>query len=263
MIRSTFLAVALALTSCAMQPTVPANVRSELVPTGVLRAGLNFGNPVIVQKDSGGGDPRGVGPDLARELARRLGVPITYVPYETAGKLADGAKQGAWDVAFLAIDPERATDIAFTSPYVQIEGTYLVRKDSPLRSVGEVDREGVRVAVGNKTAYDLFLSRNMKSAELVRAPTSSAAIDVFVKDRLDAAAGVKQPLATAARNDSTLRVLDGNFMVIRQAAGVPKGRAAAARYFNDFIEEMKASGFVARALDRSGNGDVTVPPPGR
>jgi polar amino acid transport system substrate-binding protein len=129
--------------------------------------------------------------------------------------------------------------------------------------VGDVDRKGVRVAVGNKTAYELFLTRNMKNAELVRSPTSLAAIDQFVNDRLDAAAGVKQPLVSAARKNPGLRVMDGNFMVIRQAAGVPRGREAAARYFNDFIEEMKASGFVARALEKSGNGDVTVPPPGK
>ena len=266
MIRPTLLAAGFMPASCAMQPSatpVPANVRSELAPSGTLRAGINLGNPVIAQKDAGGGAPQGVGPELARELARRLGVPITYVTYETAGKLADGAKQNAWDVAFLAIDPERATDIAFTAPYVQIEGSYLVRKDSPLKSVGDVDRKGVRVAVGDKTAYDLFLTRNMKNAELVRSPTSLAAIDQFVNDRLDAAAGVKQPLVSAAQKNPGLRVMDGNFMVIRQAAGVPRGREAAARYFNDFIEEMKASGFVARALEKSGNGDVTVPPLGR
>ncbi len=266
MIRPTLLLAGLALAACATMQTplsAPPAAKAELAPTGVLRAGINLGNPVIAQKDPAGGDPHGVGPDLARELAKRLGVPIAYVTYDTAGKLADGAKQGVWDVAFLAIDPERATDITFTAPYVQIEGTYLVRKDSPLKSPSEVDRNGIRVAVGNKTAYDLFLTRNLKVAELVRSPTSLAAIDQFVNDRLDAAAGVKQPLVVAARNNPALRVMDGNFMVIRQAAGVPRGRDAAAAFFNDFIEEAKASGFVARALEKSGNGDVTVPPPGK
>jgi polar amino acid transport system substrate-binding protein len=267
MIRaSLFIAASLALASCAMQPSstpVPANVRAELAPSGTLIAGINYGNPVIVQKDPAGGPPQGVGPELARELARRLGVPIRYVTYDTAGKLADAAKEKAWDVGFLAIDPQRATDITFTAPYVQIEGTYLVRRDSPLKSIADVDKKGVRIAVGNKTAYDLFLTRNVKEAELVRAPTSLAAIDQFMKDKLDAAAGVKQPLVWAAEKNPGLRVIDGNFMVIRQAAGVPRGREAAARYFNDFIEEMKASGFVARALEKSGNGDVTVPPPGK
>jgi polar amino acid transport system substrate-binding protein len=267
MIRSTLLLVAgFVLAACAMQPsspTAPSAIRTELAPSGTLRAGINLGNPVIAQKDPAGGAPHGVGPDLARAFAKRLGVPIAYVTYDTAGKLADGAKQDAWDVAFLAIDPERAADIAFTAPYVQIEGTYLVRKDSPLKAIGEVDRKGIRVAVGNKTAYDLFLTRNLKNAELVRSPTSLTAVEQFVNDKLDAAAGVKQPLVWAAQKNPGLRVMDGNFMVIRQAAGVPRAREAGARYFNDFIEEMKASGFVARALDKSGNGDVTVPPPGR
>jgi polar amino acid transport system substrate-binding protein len=263
MIRSILLCASLGLAACAVPPVpsaVPPDVRAELVPTGTLRAGINYGNPVIAQKDPAGGAPQGVGPELARELARRLGVPISYVTYDTAGKMADGARLGSWDVAFLAIDPERASEISFTAPYVQIEGTYLVRKDSPLKSVGEVDRKGMRVAVGDKTGYDLFLTRNLKTAELVRAPTSLAAIELFVTDSLDAAAGVKQSLVMAAQGNPGLRVMDGNFMLIRQAAGVRKGRDAAARYFSAFIEETKASGFVARALQKSGNGDVTVPP---
>lgn len=266
MIRPLLIAAGLALASCAMSPSatpVPANVRNELAPSGTLIAGINYGNPVIVQKDPAGGPPQGVGPELARELARRLGVPITYVTYDTAGKLADAAKQKAWDVGFLAIDPERASDIAFTAPYVQIEGTYLVRKDSKLKAIGDVDKKGVKIAVGNKTAYDLFLTRNIKEAELVRSPTSLTAIDDFLGGKVDTVAGVKQPLVGVAAKNASHRVMDGNFMVIRQAAGVPRGREAAAKYFNDFIEEMKASGFVARALEKSGNGDVTVPPPGR
>src|SRR5437764_5381679 len=153
--RRTFVLLAgRALASCAMTPSVDDDLRREFAPTGTLRAGINLGNPVIAQKDPAGGAPRGVGPDLARELAKLLGVGITYVTYDTAGKLADGAKLGAWDVAFPAIDPERAQEIAFTPPYVQIEGTYLVRKDSKLARLEDVDRAGVRVSVGLKTAYD-------------------------------------------------------------------------------------------------------------
>jgi len=170
------LAASLLLQGCAMKPNVPDSLVREFAPTGTLRAGINYGNPVIVQKDPSGGAPRGVGPDLARELAQRLGVGIAYVTYDTAGKLADGVRQDAWDVAFLAGEPERAKEIAFSPPYVQIEGTYMVRKDSPLKSVGDVDRKGTRVAVGNKTAYDLYLTRNLKQAELVRSPTSLDAI---------------------------------------------------------------------------------------
>ena len=235
-------------------------LRSEFAPTGVLRAGINLGNPVIAQRDAHGGNPRGVGPSLAAALARGLGVPVHYVVYETAGKLADGAKDGAWDVAFLAIDPARAVDIEFTAAYVHIEGTYMVPRDSVLRDVADCDREGMKIAVGLKTAYDLFLARELKHAQLVRAESSAAAIELYLKGGLDAVAGVRQPLEAAAAKHSGLRVMPGSFMVIRQAAGVPRGRPAAARYLGDFIEEAKASGFVAGALRESGVADVTVAP---
>jgi polar amino acid transport system substrate-binding protein len=261
MIRSfLFLAGAAVLASCAMQTPVTSQLRSEMAPKGVLRAGVNFGNPVIAQKDPAGGEPRGVGPELARELARRLGVGIEYVTFDTAGKMADAVKQGAWDVAFLAGDPERANEIAFSAAYVQIEGTYMVRKDSPLKRIEDFDRKGVRIAVGNKTAYDLYLTRALKNAELVRAATSLAAIDEFQAKSLDAVAGVKNPLMAVAAKDPGLRVIEGNFMVIGQASGVPRGRDAAARYLSDFIEEAKASGFVANALKNSGVTDATVAP---
>lgn len=244
-----------------MQPTASDSLRHEFAPTGTLRAGINLGNPVIAQKDADGGAPRGVGPELARELAKRLGVGITYVTYDTAGKLADGVRSDAWDVAFLAGEPERAQEIAFSPPYAQIEGTYMVRHDSPLRRAADVDAQGTRVAVGNKTAYDLFLTRNLKHAELARFPTSLVAIDAFDKqsEKLDAVAGVRQTLVMAAAKRQGVRVMDDAFQVIRQASGVPKGRDEAARYLSAFIQEMKANGFVRRALEASGNGDVTVP----
>jgi len=238
-----------------------ATIVSELAPSGVLVAGINLGNPVIAQRDPDGGDPRGVGPDLARELARRAGVPIRFVTYETAGLLADAVKQGAWDVAFLAIDPERANDIEFSAAYVHIEGAYLVPADSPLRSIEDVDREDVRIAVGRKTAYDLYLTRNVKHAQLVRCDSSQAAIDQFVAQKLEAVAGVKQPLAAHAQENTGLRMLAGSFMLIRQASGVPKGRPAARRYLAAFIEEAKASGLVARALAKSGLDGVSIAPP--
>jgi polar amino acid transport system substrate-binding protein len=209
-------------------------LRAEFAPSGTLVAGTNFGNPVIAQRDPSGGEPRGVGPSLARELARRLGVPIRYAVYDTAGKMADAAKEGAWDVAFLAVDPARATDIGFSAPYVLIEGTYLVRGDSPFRSVDDVDREGVRIAVADKSAYHLFLMRHVQRAGLV----------AFAKD-------------------SSVRLVDGAYMSIGQAAGVPRTRANAASYLRDFIEEAKASGFVARALAESGIHDATVAPAAR
>lgn len=246
------------MSSAAANSPVPAALREELAPGGVLRVGTNFGNPVIAQADPAGGDPRGIGPALARELARRLGVPVRYVAYDTAGSMADAVKQDAWDVAFLAVDPARAEDIAFSAPYVDIEGTYLVREDSPLRRVEDFDRAGLRVAVAARSAYDLFLTRHIRHAELVRLPTSHAAIEEFLAGRTDAAAGVKNPLAAAARQNPGVRVIEGAFMTIGQAAGVPKARTAAARFLHTFIEEQKANGFVARALRDSGVTDAKV-----
>ncbi|HUP97813.1 MAG TPA: ABC transporter substrate-binding protein [Usitatibacter sp.] len=264
MLRIVAVAVSLLLSACASAPRfpeVPAAVRSEFAPSGTLLVGVNFGNPVIMQKDPAGGAPRGVGADLARELARRLGVPVRYVTFDAAGKAADALKERAIDISFLAVDPVRAADIDFSAPYVDIEGTYLVRRDSPLRAIGDVDREGIRVAVGDKSAYDLYLTRALKNAKLVRAPTSNAAIEVFMAQKLEAAAGVKNPLVEAAAKDPSLRVIEGNFMVIGQASGIPRGRPAAAQYLRDFIEEAKASGFVARSLAASGITDAKVSAP--
>jgi polar amino acid transport system substrate-binding protein len=240
--------------------TVTPELRKEFAPTGTLVAGVNFGNPVIAQQDPAGGEPRGVGPELARELARRLGVPIKYVVYDTAGKMADAGKQGAWDVAMLAVDPARAKDISFSEPYVLIEGTYMVRANSPLTRVEEFDRKGLRISVALKSAYDLYLTREIKNAELVRVATSQQAIDDFVAGKVDVVAGVRQPLNTTARKVSGLRVIEGSYMSIGQASGVPNGRPNAARYLRDFIEEMKASGFVARKLRESGITDAKVAP---
>ena len=224
------------LGACATANMVRPEVVKDLAPTGKLRAAINFGNPVLAQKDPATGEPRGVSVDLARELGRRLALPVELITYDAAGKVFDALKTGAWDIAFLAIDPARATEISFTAPYVVIEGTYLVPADSPLRTIGDVDREGVRVAVGNKSAYDLYLTRTLKRAQLVRAPTSPAAIEVFLRDRLEAAAGVKQPLVQFAKGNPQVRVMDGRFMVIEQAMGSPKGREGGARYLREFVE---------------------------
>ncbi len=248
------------LWSCATAPIVPAGARSDLAPTGRLRAAINLGNPVLAQKDPSSGEPRGVSVDMANELGRRLGVPVELITFDAAGKVFDALKKGAWDIAFLAIDPARAVEIIFTAPYVVIEGTYLVPVDSPLRTIQDVDQDGVRVAVGNRSAYDLYLTRMLKRAQLIRVPTSPEAIDIFLKDKLEVAAGVKQPLLQFAKTNPNVRVMDGRFMAIEQAMGTPKGREAGARYLREFVEEMKASGFVARGLEKSGQGDATVAP---
>ena len=239
----------------AMADAVPRNVVTELAPSGKLRAAINFGNTVLAQKDPAGGDPRGVSGDLARELARRLGVPIEYVTFDAAGKVFEALQKGAWDVAFMAIDPVRSAGIEFTGPYVVIEGAYLVPSNSALQTNQDVDRDGVRVAVARGSAYDLYLTRSLKHAKLVREPSGPEALALFRKDKLEAAAGVKQPIVAFAKDHP------GRFMVIEQAMGTPKGREAGVRYLRNFIEETKSSGFVANALQKSGQVDAAVAPP--
>ena len=237
-----------------MSPITPAVVQS-FAPTGALRAAINLGNPVLVQGNADA--PTGVTVDLATELARRLGVPLTLVPFTQAGLVFDALAQGVWDIAFLAIEPKRAAEIDFTAPYVIIEGAYVVPKESPLQSVDDVDRAGVRISVITNAAYDLFLTRSLKHAQLVR--SDQAGFARFERDKLDAIAGVKQPMAAYAARNPNVRLLPGRFMEIKQAMGTPKGRDAAAAYLRGFVEEMKASGFVADALKRAGQ-DATVAP---
>ncbi|MET0631065.1 MAG: ABC transporter substrate-binding protein [Xanthobacteraceae bacterium] len=239
--------------------TVPPDVVKNLAPTGKLRAAINLGNPVLAQKDPAGGEPKGVTADLARELAKRAGVPLEFVTFDAAGKVFDALKTGAWDIAFLAIEPVRAAEIDFTAPYVIIEGVYMVPVGSALKTVADVDRAGVRVAVNKASAYDLFLTRTLKHAQLVR---GESGVDLFVADKLEVAAGVKQPMVAYAKTNPNVRIMDGRFMEIRQAMGTPKGRDAAARYLRGFVEEMKASGFVADALKRSNQPDAAVAPAG-
>ena len=262
MIRSAIGLVALTLLlSCATTSQVPVAARSELAPSGKLRAAINFGNPILAVKDAATGEPRGVSVDLSRELARRLGVPVEFVTYDAAGKVVEGLKAGAWDVAYVAIDPARAVDINYTAAYVVIEGAYLVPQNSPIRSNDEVDRPHVHVVVGTGSAYDLFLTRNLKQAKIVRAPTSPAVTDLLVAQKLEVAAGVKQQLEADARRIPGLRLLDGRFMVINQAMGTPRGRGeAGVKYLREFVEEMKASGFVAQALERHRIDGASVAP---
>jgi polar amino acid transport system substrate-binding protein len=236
------------------------DVRRDLAPGGTLRVAINYGNPVLAQKDPATGEPRGVSADIARELSLRLALPHAFVTFDAAGKVFEALSQGAWDVAFMAIDPKRATEIDFTPPYVIIEGSYMVPVGSALRVVDDVDRAGVRIAVGSGSAYDLYLTRTIRHAQIVRAPTGNEAIAMFERDGLEVAAGVKSPLLRYAASRPQLRVMDGRFMAIEQAMGVPKGRALALGYLRTMIEELKASGFVADALERSGQRDARVAP---
>jgi polar amino acid transport system substrate-binding protein len=247
--KASLAAAAFFLAACSSVPQPPPAAVADLAPTGKLRAAINVGNPILATRDPGGGDPRGVSVDLARELGRRLGVPLQLVVFDAAGKVVEAGKAGAWDVAFVALDPARAAEIAQSPPYVMIEGAYLVRQDSALRSNDEVDRKGNRVVVGRNSAYDLYLTRSLKQAEIVRAPTSPAVVDLFLKENHEVAAGVKQQLEADARRASGLRLLPGRFMVINQAMASQRNREAGARYVRGFIEEMKAIGFVAKALE--------------
>lgn len=239
---------------------ISAAVRNELAPTGVMRTAINLGNPVLARKDPDTGEPTGISVALANEIARRLGVKPVFQMFDSAGKVFEAVPHGVVDLMFLAIDPVRATEILFTAPYVVIEGTYLVRNDSPLQTVADFDQDGVRIAVGKGAAYDLFLSRALHHATLVRAPTSATAIDLFAEEGLDAAAGVRQPLQAYAAAHAGFRVIEGRFTVIEQAVGVPKNHAEARAWLQTFIEEAKASGFVDDALNASGQTAATVAP---
>jgi len=243
------------------EPSMDA-VKKDLAPTGKLRAAINLGNSVLAQTGSTPGALKGITPDLAHELGKRLGVPVELVRYDAAGKVFDAATTGQWDIAFFAIEPVRAAVVEFSAPYVIIEGTYMVRKDSPLNVIADVDRPGVRIAVGLKSAYDLYLTRTIKNATVVQAPAGGgrAMIDMFVNDKLEAAAGVRQALEAYAKDHPDVRVMDGYFQEIQQAMGTPKGRIAGAEYLRAFVEDVKASGFVAEAIKRA-NQSATVAPP--
>jgi len=249
------------LTSGAMATELSPAARTELAPTGKLRIGINYGNFLLVTSYSAGAEPRGPAPDLARELGRRVGAPVEWVAFETAGKLADAVKTGAWDVAFLGAEPQRANEIAFTAAYLEIPSTYLVPAGSPIRSIAEVDRDGVRIAVSEKSAYELWLSRNIKHAKLILTQGIDASFNLFVSQKLEALAGLKPRLLMDVAKLPGARLLDGQFTAVQQAIGTPKARAAAATYLRAFVEEVKASGLVARAISSNSVQGVSVAPP--
>ena len=260
--------VAALLTACSTAPMTlraPPAVVAELAPTGKLRAVINLGNPVLAAKDAASAEPRGVSVDLSRELAKRLGVGLELITVTAAAKSVEAIKSGACDVAFVAIDPARAADMDYTAAYVLIEGVYLVPQASPIRSHAEVDRDGIRVVVGAGSAYDLYLTRELKRAQIVRVPTSEVVVQTMLAQRHEVAAGVRQQLEADAKRNAGVRLLDGRFMVINQAMALPKGRPAGVRYLAEFVEDMKASSFVAGALARHGIEGATVAPaaPGR
>ena len=244
-----------------MAPEISSAVRSELTPTGVLRVGINYGNFLLVTSGPNATEPRGPAPDLARELGRRLGVPVEFAQFDTAGKLADALKTGVWDVAFLGAEPQRANEIAFTAAYLEIPSTYLVPAGSPIRTIADVDKKGVRIAVAEKSAYELYLTRTIKHATLVYAKGIDGSYDTFVSQKLEALAGLKPRLLTDVQKLPGARLLDGQFTGVQQAIGTPKSRAAAADYLRRFVEDVKASGLVAELIARNGVEGVSVAPP--
>jgi polar amino acid transport system substrate-binding protein len=253
------LIVALSIASCGESQNM-AVVRSELAPSGKLRAGINFGNALLASRDAGG-KPSGIALDLAQELARRLGVPLDIQLFESAGRMADGAADGRWEVAFLGADPARAQEIVFTNPYLEIDATYLLPADSSIQRLQDIDRDGVRIAVSEKSAYDLFLTRNLQRAQLVRVQGVDASADLFFREKLDALAGLRPLLLQLADSHPNLRVLEERFTTVDQAIGTPKSHAAALAYLQDYVNDIQGSGFLKSVIERNGVRGVTIPNP--
>jgi polar amino acid transport system substrate-binding protein len=229
-------------------PARHAIARAELAPTGTLRAAINLGNPVLARRDPASGLLTGASVDLARRLAGRLGVAVELVPFNAAGDVTGPAGLGRWDVAFLANEPERARALRFTGPYLAIDSTYMVRASGPFRAVSDLDRPGVRIAVAKGAAYDLYLSRTLRNAELVRAPTPAAALALFREGRADALAGIRQALDAGAVGQSDAMVLAGHFARTEQAIATQPGKPRAAAFVQAFLDDMVRIGTIRRAL---------------
>jgi polar amino acid transport system substrate-binding protein len=243
-----------------MDPITPA-ARSALAPGGKFRVGINHSNFLLVNPGSPIAAPTGIAADLALELGKRAGVPVEMVSFDAAGKLADAVRDAAVDAGFLASEAERANVIEFSPAYLELPATYLVPPGSPIRSLAEVDREGVRIALSGRSAYDLYLTRTLKKAQLVRAEGIPASFKLFVDQKLDVLAGLKPGLMSEARKLPGSRVLDGQFTAVQQSVGIPKGRGAAARFVREFIEDVKRSGLVAQLVEKHAVKGVNVAPP--
>jgi polar amino acid transport system substrate-binding protein len=239
-----------------MADVTPA-IRTELAPTGKLRVGLNMSNFLLTATDAATGKPKGLAADMGMELGRRLGVPVELVPFPNPGAVADAAKTGVWDVGFIGAEPQRANEIDFTAAYVEIEATYLVPPGSPIKAIADVDRPGTRIAISDRSAYDLYLSRHLKHAELIRARGDDV-FKRFLSDKLDAMAGLRPGLVKIQDKLPGSRILDGKFTAVQQAAGAPKGRPAGSKYLREFIEDAKASGLVAKLIEKNNVHGLTV-----
>jgi len=245
-----------------MAGNAAADVVRELAPTGVLRVGINLSNFLLVTGRNAAGDPEGVAPDMGREIAGRLGVPVAYVPYKSPGALADAALSSEWDIGLIGAEPAREATIAFTPAYVEIAATYLVPAGSPLKAVGDVDRPGGRIAVTPRSAYGLWLDRTIKRAELVHTDTLDSAFDRFVAERLDALAGLTPRLSSDVAKLPGARILEGKFTAVQQAVGTARKNVNGAQFLRDFVESAKASGLVQRLIERHRVVGLTVAPAG-
>jgi polar amino acid transport system substrate-binding protein len=236
-------------------------VVKELAPTGKLRAGINMSNFLLVTGKAANGDPQGVSPDMAAEVARRLGVPLQLVPFPSPGQLADAVDDDVWDIGNIGAEPQRAEKIAFTAAYCEIEATYLVPAGSPIQSIDDVDKPGVKISVTGRSAYGLWLENNIKQAELVRTDTLDSSFETFVDQKLDVLAGLKPRLLTDIEKLPGARILEGKFSAVQQAIGTPRKNAAAAKWLADFVEEAKASGLVQSFIEKHNVKGLSVAPP--
>jgi len=244
------------------KPSIPPAAKAELTPTGKLRAGINFQNVLLTTRGPNG-EQGGVAVEFARELARRLEVPLEIIAYESAGALADSVSAKAWDISVLGIEPQRAEQITFATPLTEIEATYLVPAGSTVRSIEEVDRPGIRIASAAKSAYDLYLTRTIKQAKLVQVAGIEAAQEHFLREKLEALAGLRPGLLEFVSTVPGARILEGNFYVVRHTVGTPKGRPAADAYLRDLVEDVKAAGLVADWIKKSGVKGLSVAPPAK
>jgi polar amino acid transport system substrate-binding protein len=249
--------------SAACTPQGLPDTVAALAPKGSIRAALNFANKVLARRDAPGSEPAGISVEIARELGRRLNLPVQFVAYDSAAAMADAAATGAWDIAFLAADPAREKLIAFTAPYLELEATYMVPASSRIRTLDDVDVQGVRIAARPRSAYDLFLRRSLAHAELVYPKDPETDVDVLTSGRAEVLAGLRHALADTAATTPGVRILEGRFASMQQAIGVPQGRESAATYLRQFVDDVKASGFVTRLIAASGAPGVSVAPPAK
>ena len=253
---------AILLACTAMSDITPA-VRADLAPTGKLRAGVNYGNFILATKDRATGESRGAAIDLATEIARRLGVPVEIVAYDSVAVMGDAAPSGVWDIAFLGSDPQREALMSFTAAYLEIEATYLVPGSSALRTAAEVDREGITVAAPTRANYELYLQRNLSRAKLVSVQGGDAAFELLATGKVDALAGLTQGLLGLQPKLPGSRLVEGRFMGVQQSIAVPRGKDAGLAFLKRVVEDAKASGMVARAIERTGARGVSVAPPAK